>query len=155
MEMLYPIDAERMNKVLRRRRLNLRWDELWEMYVNYQPSCSELFGRMDVRDVVKFGCCFRFSTSNLTQMRKELAKFVKDFPEFCGDSLDEVVLKMYYRLQEYNGEHGTRFPCVNWIPDYGGMLQQPDPNEQIRWMQERGIPCPLTGILPRTQGEKR
>lgn len=152
MEVLYPIDAERMNQVLRKRRLNLRWEELWELYLKYQPPFSrELFDHADAREVMEFACCFQFSTENVVQMRKELSSFVKSFPKFRGNTLDEIRRRMYYTLWKYNDEHGTDFPGINWLPDYGGLLHQPNPNAQIEFMQRRRIPCPLTGLIPRTQ----
>ena len=155
MEAQYTINAARMDQVLRRRRINLRWNELWEEYTNYQPPHTpRMFTRMTMEDILLMASVFRFTKPSIQEMRKELSVYVKNFPEFCGDSLDEVLRKMRYTLKKYNAENGTAFPFVNWLPQHGGLILQNDPHEQVSFMQEHNIPCVVTGLLPVHKGNK-
>ena len=86
-------------------------------------------------------------------MRKELSAYVQNFPDFCGDSLDELLRKMRYTLKKYNAENRTAFPFVNWLPEHGGLILQADPHEQVAFMQEHDIPCALTGLIPIEKGK--
>lgn len=150
MEITYVIDPERMNQVLRRRRLTLTWEDLLDEYARLRPRYRpELFSHMTIQDVQLFSRIFEFKKTNIMQCRRELSGFVKSFPEFYGDSLDEVFAGMSAQLKKFNQERRMNFPYVNWLPDYGGMIQpQPNGDEQIRFMEQNGIPYSLTGRAP-------
>ena len=150
MEAQSAIDPERMNRVLRQLRLNVRWEELMEAYANYRPRYThELFAYMTLDQLRVFSTVFCFTRSNILQLRRELSSFVRNFPELYGDTLEEVLRKMHYTLNVYNNSNGFRVPYVNWLPQFGGVIQQYYGNPQIAYMQQHGIPCWMTGAIPR------
>ena len=155
MEATYVIDTTRMNNVLRKLRFNIRWNELMEEYVNYTPSFSpKLFNEMNSAQLVWFRGVFHFKKSDALGARKELSNYVRNYPEFYGDSLEEVYAKMCGVLKYFNEVHRTQFPFVNWLPDYGGLLQPPQHGDaqQIDFMRQHAIPYLMTGQVP---GEER
>ena len=149
MEQPYAIDPERMNRVLRQLRLNVRWEELLERYVNYRPRYApELFAYMTLDQLMAFSTVFHFTKTTIVQLRRELSGFVRNFPELYGDTLHEVLTKMHYTLNVYNNMNRFRVPYVNWLPQFGGVLQQFYGNPQIAYMQQHGIPLWMTGVIP-------
>ena len=149
MEVNYSINPERMNRVLRQLRINLRWDELMDRYANYRPRYSaELFRHMTLEDLVAFTSVFCFTKTTIVLLRRELAGFVRNFPQFYGDTLEEVRMRMQYNLNYYNHINARRVPFVNWLPQFGGVLQQLNEDPQIAYMRQHGIPFWLTGVMP-------
>ena len=149
MEVQYSINPERMNRVLRQLRLNIRWEELMDRYVHYRPRYSpELFASMTLDELVQFTSVFCFTKTTIVPLRRELAGFVRNFPEFYGDTLDEVRIKMQIALNYYNHLNGRWVPFVNWLPQFGGILQHLNGNPQIAYMRQHGIPFWLTGAVP-------
>lgn len=143
------INAEKMNKVLSRLRVNLRWEELMHEYQNYRPGyCPQLFVHMTLEDVKAFGLVFKYNGTNIVSCRKELSGFVKKFPELYGDSLAEVWQRMDYTLKRLNAKHGVRYPGLNWVPEYGGTIRQNIGNPEIAFMRQHGLACWLTGEVP-------
>lgn len=105
MEITYVIDPERMNQVLRRRRLTITWEDLLEEYVQLRPRYRpELFSHMTLQDLQVFSRIFEFKKTNVMQCRRELSGFVKSFPEMYGDSLDEIFAKISAQLKKFNQE---------------------------------------------------
>ena len=148
MEVQYSINPERMNRVLRQLRMNIRWEELMDRYENYRPRFSaQLFTHMTLDDLVAFTSVFCFTQSSIVQWRRELSTFVRNFQEFYGDTLDEVRMRMHLLLNHYNSVNAIRVPFVNWLPQFGGLLQQLNGNPQIAYMRQHGIPFWLTGAM--------
>ena len=103
---------------------------------------------MTLDDLVAFTNVFCFTKTSIVPLRRELAGFVRNFPEFYGDTLDEVRMRMHLALNYYNQVNAIRLPFVNWLPQFGGMLQQLNGNPQIAYMRQHGIPFWLTGAMP-------
>ena len=53
-------------------------------------------------------------------------------------------------LKYFNEIHRTRFAFVNWLPDYGGLLQPPQYGDaqQIDFLRQHAIPYLMTGQVP-------
>lgn len=62
--------------------------------------------------------------------------------------MDQVLRKMNYTLNVYNNLNQFRVPYVNWLPQFGDMLQQFHGNLQIAYMQQNGIALWMTGAIP-------
>ena len=143
------INHEKMNRVLRQMKLKVTWEELLAKYDNYRPSfLPELFTDMSLYEVECFRHVYRFRARTVQTMRKELAAFVKESPQLYGDTLGEVLAKMEYYLKWCNAHNPWPVKYLNWAPQFGGQVQPDEPNAQIAYMREHGIPFYMTGFIP-------
>ena len=148
--MQYSINPEQMNRVLRQLRINIRWEELMDRYVNYRPRHSaEMFTNITLDDLA-FTSVFCFTKTSIVPLRRQLAGFVRNFQQFHGDTLDDAMMRMHLTSNYYNNVNARRVPFVNWLPQFGGMVQQLHGNPQIAYMLQHGIPFWLTGAIPQS-----
>lgn len=149
MEVQYTINPEKMNRVLGQMKLKVTWEQLLQNYENYRPSfLPDLFRDMDLQEVERFRCVYCFKSQTLPAMRRELSTFVKEFSQLYGDTLEEVLGRMDYCLKWCNAHNLRSVPFLNWTPQFGGLVQQNQPNAQIAYMQEHRIPFYMTGVIP-------
>ena len=149
MEVQYTINPEKMNRVLGQLKVKVTWEQLLESYETYRPSfLPELFRDMDLDEVECFRSVYHFKSLSLPAMRRELSTFVKEFSQLYGDTLEEVLGRMNYYLKWCNAHNPRSFPYLNWTPQFGGLVQQIQPNPQIAYMQQHRIPFYMTGVIP-------
>ena len=149
MEVQYTINPEKMNRVLAQMKLKITWEQLLERYQHYEPSfLPELFRDMELHQVQCFMSVYRFKSGNLPAMRRELSAFVKEFGQSHGDTLEEVLGRMHYYLKWCNSHNPRAVPYLNWTPQFGGIVQENQPNAQIAYMRDHRIPFYLTGVIP-------
>ena len=142
-------NPERMNRVLGQMKVMHTWEQLLENYENYRPGfLPELFKDMDLHEVVCFWCVYYFRSQTVPAMRRELSTFVKEFSQLYGDTLEEVLDRMDYYLKWCNSHNPRAVPYLNWTPQFGGLVQQNQPNAQIAYMHEHMIPFCMTGVIP-------
>ena len=103
---------------------------------------------LDLQEVERFRCVYYFKSQTLPAMRRELSTFVKEFSQLYGDTLEEVLGRMDYCLKWCNAHNLRSVPFLNWTPQFGGLVQQYQPNAQIAYMHEHRIPFYMTGVIP-------
>ena len=149
MEVQYTINPEKMNRVLAQMKVKVTWEQLLENYESYRPSfLPELFRDMELHEVECFRSVYYFKSQTLPAMRRELSAFVKEFSQLYGDTLEEVLGRMNYCLKWCNAHNPRSVPYLNWTPQFGGLVQQIQPNAQIAYMQQHRIPFYMTGVIP-------
>jgi hypothetical protein len=144
--------APRLEAVLRRHRANYDFEEFCNEIVNYVPDFKPSIFQgipthLIVENTKEF---FDYKKTTYTEMRKEFLQWLKSCWEyFYGEDAEEIVIKIKARLEEYNQEHrDTQYPKINWVPHYGGIVQDQTPfpaYSQMTYMQEHEIPYEVTG----------
>ena len=164
-DVLQDVDVERMNSALRSLKTTLTWDRIRQAYIT-EPTRykSQTFDELTFNDLTVFAEVFQFNGTTCLQLKKELGRWVRDYPAFYNDSLEVMynnmktaILKYIetmpeeQRLQAMNNP-----PKVNYLPEYGGILQESGNGRlsQLRWLADHNIISPLTGNVWQMPPEK-
>ena len=145
------IDPIRMNNVLHHLRTKLTWEQIMNEYNNYRPRYrKELIESTTFEELISFSTVFKFTKTDLISCRNELNKYVRNFQDLFYDETKEgIFLKMKQCLEQYNITSNTAYPFINWIPQFGGILQENNFNdEQLKYMHDNEIQCILSRKVP-------
>ena len=114
-----PIEAEKMSRILQALGVDLRWEEVKSMYDNWRPISTLLFQYCDEAGIHRFAELFQFKNCFMEKCKKELIDYIEEFPQFEGNTLEEIYDKMVHAVQAYNAINDSedKILYVNCITD--------------------------------------
>ena len=107
----FNIESEKMNLVLKKRRVKFTWEDLINDYLTYDSK----FNPNVINDY------------DVPKMKKEFNNWLKAFPQFFAHKPEEIILKMVQARTE-------KYPYINDNPEYGGFV-----NDEVLfdWLNQR------------------
>ena len=124
----FNIEAEKMNLVLKKRRVKFSWEDLINDYLTYDTKFNpNVINDLDAKDLSMIRHVFRFRTHDVPKMKKEFNNWLKAFPQFFAHKPEEIILKMVQARTE-------KYPYINDNPEYGGFV-----NDEVLfdWLNQR------------------
>jgi hypothetical protein len=144
--------APRLEAVLKRHHARYDFQEFCQEIIDYVPDFKPtIFQGISMCTIVEnTQDFFEYKKTTYKEMRKEFFDFLATYwADFIGEDPEEVCNNMKAKLHAWNIANPTmKFPMINWLPDYGGVVseQTPFPSyRQLAYMQQNGIPYPGTG----------
>lgn len=148
-QLMDQIDPIKMDKVLKSKRSNLRWEEIKQSYENWRPKfTNEVVNRINNTQLCQVSKVFFFTETTNFQCKRELNTWLKNFPEFFAEDFDAIISNIQKALTEYDSQ--VPYPYINFIPEYGGLINQKrkKKDEQMRFNASNGISLLITGEVP-------
>ena len=137
------IDAETMNQVFKHLKIKKNWNEVQELYENW-ANCykHDRYQNLSSQELQAITQVFDFKSNIIYTQRNKFIDFLAKNKEFYNDDLDVVIERMKNRRDELAIQYGYELPCINWYPEYGGMLQDPRMmrNRERNWRENHNIP---------------
>ena len=116
---------------------------------------EETFKELTAAQLQQFQDVFDFKRLDMIGWKKELAIWVHNHSEFYNLDPAKIYDKMSWTLEEYNQAHNSYYKRINWIPEFGGMLQQSG-NRQKEWLRDSQTPLFDGSFIPeKTEKAKR
>lgn len=151
-----PFDGEKMQKVLDYHKVKVPWAKLEATYAGwsdvYKQERLQAWGLPEIRELSQV---FEFTGATLTACRNQLINWLSKNKMFYNDDFHVVVQRIRDELARFNDVQirlGNKcFPYINWLPQYGGMLQLPRRSAELSWRQRNQVPFHLITQEPPTE----
>ena len=149
-ELIIKINKIKMNKVLKSLRSKLTIDEILIAYNNYHPPFkTTTINNCTLQQIYEFSKIFKFQGNTLEKVKKELNHWLKNYQMFYDENAENIYNNMQNCLIEFNSQSHVQYPFINYIPQYGGLINENDYYYgQIEFMNKNHLVYALTGEIP-------
>ena len=132
------------------------WQEIKQRYQNWESIYKhDVMKALRCEQIQQLQDVFDFKGVTLDKCRNELVNWISQHKEFYNDNIERIREKIQLTLEEFNQINGTAVPYINWLPDYGGMIQMHKSGEEIRWRRKNNVPFALDGQVPAHLADSR
>ena len=152
MEAVWPrvVHEAKFNKTLRQMRSRIDPAVFWQTYDRIDDVYDgDVIRDLTMDDMKKIAIVYRFRSieKGIQKCKKEFGDWLKNHPEFFNVDVDVMVRRMTEKLSERNMAYGFQqpCPCVNWLPEYGGILALGDlgRKQEREWYKNNVTESPL------------
>ena len=119
------IDAAKMNEVFKYLKIkNHSWEEVYDHYENWEDHYKHDHHRnLTVKDIKAISVVYEWKSNDIYKQRAQFSDFLAKNKEFYNDDLKIVIQRMISKRDELSEQYGIQFPYINWLPEYGGLMQ--------------------------------
>ena len=118
------VDLERFANVLKHLHSRLRPEDVWRTYDNWENIYKEnRLKQLTLEECVEIAKVIGVRSERLAGARNEIIYFLRNNQKFYNDNVNVMCERMRVALQKANEEGNVRSPALNWLPEYGGIIQ--------------------------------
>jgi hypothetical protein len=135
-----------MNQVFQHLKIKKSWEEVENLYYNWPNYYKhDRYKNLSVQELEAISQVFEFKSNIIYTRRNQFIDFLSKNKEFYNDDLDIVINRMIKKRDELATQYGYVLPCLNWYPEYGGMMQDPKimRNRELNYRDNNNIPYTL------------
>ena len=139
-------DASTMEEVFRHLKIKKSWEEVENLYYNWPNYYKhDRYKNLSVPELQAISQVFEFKSNIIYTQRNQFIDFLSKNKEFYNDDLDIVIDRMIKKRDELARQYGYVLPHLNWYPEYGGMMQDPQimRNRELNYRNDNNIPYTL------------
>ena len=140
------ISYKTLDEILKYKRCQTSAEEIFRLARNWSNVFKERrLKELTYEDVCSFSRVFYFKSNDLDRMRNELIFWLRNNKGFYNDNVELMCNRMQEAVDmEAEATGQVRFPYINWIPRYGGMMKIAIPKNrtQLQFIRMNNIALP-------------
>ena len=144
------VDDDKMQAVLNSFKIRAaNWAQIKQTYENWANIYKhQVVKALTFEQIQQLQDVFEFKGVTLVKCVNEFVNWISQHKQFYNDNFECMHEKIRLSLDEFNRNNGSAVPYINWLPEYGGMIQMQKKGEEMRWHQRNQVPFALAGSVP-------
>lgn len=120
------VDLHKFEAVLKHMHSRLVPEEIWRVYDNWQDIYKEKRLReLTLEECITMSQVIGVKSARLTNIRNEIIYFMRNHQQFYNDDVQVMCQRLREALNQANERAGRECPVLNWLPEFGGLVQDP------------------------------
>ena len=149
------IDNKKMQEVFNYHKLRIPWNKIQETYDRWEDVYKhDRVQSWTLVELLQLKQVFHFTGTTFLACKNQFTNWLSKHQEFYNDDINVICQRMQRELDNFNTRTNLNVPYLNWLPQFGGLIQASNPRAEIQWRQKNQVPFELDGNIPGRKNDK-